>query len=156
MKQTILIFSLALVLLGLLGCAPQEAPDTPKPRDVLTDPIRCTGPAEFKYGGCSILEFTFANEAKFDTTISAFINSNKVYEKNLTSYVTAGGYFGQEFEYKTLDVPNEEFTLEVEESSKGVKETLKINPSEGKYVSVTFWEDKFIIEQTKEEQVRID
>ena len=104
----------------------------------------------------TILEFTFANEAQFDTTLTAEINGNQVYEKELVSYVTAGGYFGQEFEYVSLETPAAEFSLTVQENQTGLTQSMMIDPSKGKYVSVTFWEGRLIIGQHLEKPMRID
>ena len=87
---------------------------------------------------------------------SMTILTGKVYEKELISYATTGGYFGQEFEYKTLEVPDREFTLKITESATGFEETTRINPAIGKFVDITFRMDKFTIQQTDEKQIRID
>ena len=143
MKKTIILAGLILVIALISGCVQQQTPQEP------------TVPVDQPESTTS-MEFTFANEAKFDTTLAAFIDGEKVYEKELISYATAGGYFGQEFEYKVLEVPDREFTLKIVESANGFEETTQINPANGKFVDVTFWTDKFTIQQTKEKQIRID
>src|SRR3989344_9096195 len=124
MKKSIILAGLILMITLVSGCIQQETSAT-------------------------TIEFTFANEAQFDTTLTAFIDGEKVYEKELISPATAGGYFEQEFEYKVLEVPDQEFTLKITESATGSEESTQINPANGKYVDVTFWTDKFIIQQTK-------
>ena len=137
MKKTIIFAGLLLMLALVSGCIQQQ-------------------PTDEQPDSTTSIEFTFANEAKFDTTITVFIDREKVYEKKMISYATTRGYFGQEFEYKTLEVPDQKFTLKVVESATGLEETTPINPANGKYVSVTFWTEKFIIRQTEEKQIRID
>ena len=143
MKKTIILAGLILIITLVSGCVQQQTPQEP------TTPV---DQAE----SITSMEFTFANEAKFDTTLTAFIEVKKIHQKKLISYATAGGYFGQEFEYKVLEVPDREFTLKIVESANGFEETTQINPANGKFVDVTFWTDKFTIQQTKEKQIRID
>ena len=143
MKKTIILAGLILVIALISGCVQQQTPQEP------------TVPVDQPESTTS-MEFTFANEAKFDTTLAAFIDGEKVYEKELISYATAGGYFGQEFEYKVLEVPDREFTLKIVESATSFEEIIQINPAIGKFVDVTFWTDKFTIQQTNEKQIRID
>ena len=147
MRKTIIFAGLILMITLVSGCVQQQIP-----QEQPTQPTTPTGKSE----STTTIEFTFANEAKVDTTITAFIEGEQVYEKKLISYATAGGYFGQEFEYKVLEVPNREFTLKVTERATGLEETAQINPADGKFISITLWTDKFIIQQTKDKQVRID
>ena len=143
MKKTIILTGLILVIALISGCVQQPTPQEP------------TVPVE-QPASTTSMEFTFSNEVTFDTTLTAFIDGEKVYEKELISYATTGGYFGQEFEYKTLEVPDREFTLKITESATGFEETTRINPAIGKFVDITFRMDKFTIQQTDEKQIRID
>lgn len=136
MKKTNLI-GLILLIAFASGCAQQQAiKEIPKDK--------------------TTMEFTFANEAKTDAKITAHINGEKVYEDTLISAKNAGGYFGQEFTNKELLVPSQKFTLKLSEAGTGKEETIQVDPSKGQYLDVTFWNDKFTIDQTTKKQVRID
>jgi len=98
MKKTIILVGLMVVIALVSGCVQQQTP--PEPTAPVDSPESTTS-----------MEFTFANEAKFDTTLTAFIDGGIVYEKEMISSTTAGGYFGQEFEYQVLEVPDRKFML---------------------------------------------
>lgn len=79
-------------------------------------------------------------------------NNNNVCDTTEERQAQVRSLAGQNFEDKVIEVPNKEFTLKITESGTGLEKSIQLDPSKGKFVAVTFWGDKFIIQQTKEEK----
>ncbi|MBI4451039.1 hypothetical protein HY642_03630 [Candidatus Woesearchaeota archaeon] len=101
------------------------------------------------------IEVTFANEARKDISIKAFVDSDLTHTTQmLLSSKTQGSYLGKEIEIATVEVPEQPFVFQVSTGSDVAART--IDPAGGRFVQVTYWDDKFTIEQSIEKVQRID
>lgn len=100
------------------------------------------------------MNIQIANETNDDVVIKTYINGLNMSSTELEGITL--GYFGQEFEYFDLNTPSDTFTFKIIEANGGIEQTTEINPADGDYLTVTFWGDKIVTEQTTEKQIRID
>ncbi len=128
-------------------------------------PIQPEKPIEVTPVGTAMLEVS--NEGELNTVIIVNIEGKEVFaSKELISSKNQGGYFGREVQTATIEVPAKPFTLEAVGKIVCPPEMVcaavvpegsaVIDPAKGKYLYVTFWGNKFTIEQSKEQKVRID
>lgn len=145
------LFSLVVGAFVFVGCA--QNPSIPATPNVTNQPPS-TQPVIIDDAQASMV-VTFANESQSTVNFAANVEG-QIFSMELPSASQLGGYTGKEFTVKTITVPDRPFVFDVTEKNTGMKTQKKLDPAEGRFVSVTFWGDKFTIEQSVQQQVRID
>jgi len=146
---------LVVTLLLFAGCTKTSAP-TPSAPVTPTITQQMTSTQQVLYDDMKVpLVVTFANESKSAVNFMANVDGQD-FSMELPSAAQLGGYNGQEFTVKTIMVPDKQFVLELTEKNTGMKIQKTLDPVEGEYIAVTFWGDKFTIDQSVQKQVRID
>lgn len=141
MNKTLIRLNLVIVsLLLIIGCVPDNT---------LYDNLEAPQKIDDFQPSKTILHFTFVNERQPDRNVKVTLNGEVVFIGTL------------EFKLgilKKVDFETTEgiFSFEVVDLTINKKEITTIDTTKGSYVAVSFFGDTIIIEQSKEEKIRID